>query len=65
MTHTEMQLNINTWKSVAGNVTFWLLRHQFPHMHFKKHDTASWHVYFTTPSNMSLIDHVTYVTVLN
>jgi len=34
MRDTKMQLNINTWKSVSGNVTFWLLCHQFPHMHF-------------------------------
>jgi len=35
-----------------------MLCHQFPHTHFKKHDIASLHACSTTPTNMSLIDHV-------
>ena len=48
-----MQLNVNPWKCVAGNnVTFCLLCHQFPHTHFKKHDTESLHVCSTTSANI-------------
>jgi len=64
MTDTEKQLNVNQWKSVSGNnVTFWLLCHHFPHMHFTKHDTTLRHVCSTTPTNMSLIDNIMSVTV--
>jgi len=61
----EMQLNVNPWNCVAGNNIFWLLCHQFPHTHFTKHDTASWHVCSTaTTTNTSLIDPVKTVIVL-
>lgn len=56
---TEKQLNVNPWKCVAGN------KHYVPHAHFTKHDAASRHVCFATPTNTSLWDHVMTVTVFN
>jgi hypothetical protein len=34
------------------------------HIRISRHDTASWHECSTTPTNISLIDHVMAVTVL-
>jgi hypothetical protein len=42
---TDKQLNVNPWKHMAGNYTFWLHCSLFPHMHFTPCNATSTPVY--------------------